>query len=80
MTCELASNCPYFGAGMKAKPQTAAMFRARYCRGHQSQCARYEVYELLGRDAVPVELAPNEHLRAMMIMRASHAAACDTPH
>lgn len=72
MTCELSLDCPYFNEGTNVKPQTAALFKARYCRGHRHQCARYAVYQQLGREAVPTDLPPNEHLRAMVILRGAH--------
>ncbi len=73
MTCELAVNCPHFNEGPCVRPQTAALFKARYCRGNRHQCARYAIYEQLGREAVPPDLPPNEHLRAMVILRGARS-------
>ncbi|WP_211237940.1 hypothetical protein [Holophaga foetida] len=35
------------------------MYKIIYCSEDSSQCARYRVYQRLGRDIVPPDLAPH---------------------
>ncbi|MDZ4169890.1 MAG: hypothetical protein U1E26_09595 [Coriobacteriia bacterium] len=75
MACELSVGCPYFNSTTGMPPATSAMFKARYCRSHNHECARYAVYVRLGRQSIPDDLPPNERLRALTIIRAPHAHA-----
>ncbi len=70
MGCKLTSTCPFFGGALDLKPQTAALFRARYCRGNHAECARFLIFAARGREAVPHDLSPNDRLRALHILRA----------
>lgn len=75
MSCELMSTCPFFNEKMPASPQTLALYRARYCRGENAECARYLVFSALGRDAVPLDLYPNDRLQALKVVRSAHTNA-----
>lgn len=71
MACELSSTCPFFNDKTGLRPEIAALFKARYCRGDNGDCSRYVVFVARGRDAVPVELSPHDRLRALRILRDS---------
>lgn len=75
MLCELYASCPYFNGSDAVSPRLAAIFRAQYCRGGQADCARYLVFMARGRDGVPVDLAPNDRLRALRIVQGHEPAA-----
>jgi hypothetical protein len=66
--CELLPTCLFFNDKMATMPSTATLVKDRYCRGDNSQCARYVVYKRLGRPKVPTDLFPNEAQRANKII------------
>ena len=66
--CEIARDCRFFNDRMAIKPPLAAVFKVRYCKGSNQECARYIVYAACGRPAVPTDLAPNDQLRARTIV------------
>lgn len=66
--CELTRECLFFNDRMEIEHQMATLFKARYCKGSNQECARYIVYAACGRAAVPADLAPNDQLRARTIV------------
>ncbi len=74
MACELRAKCPLFNDQMEADSTTRAMYRVQYCNGEYSECARYLVFTALGAEHVPRDLYPNDRLRALGLVRASHTA------
>jgi hypothetical protein len=44
---------------MKATDGLGAMYKKKYCLDDKSTCARYMVWQQLGRSAVPKDLYPN---------------------
>lgn len=66
--CELLATCPFFRETMADMPAATEVVKQRYCRGDKSGCARYRVYEALGRRRVPVDLFPNETARARALI------------
>jgi len=66
--CEIARDCPFFNDRMDVEPQMAALFKLRYCQGSTRDCARYMVFSACGRPSVPIDLAPNDKLRARTIV------------
>jgi len=67
--CTLLKGCPFFNEKMKNMPALADQYKNKYCRGDNSKCARYMVYQKLGRSAVPVDLFPNQLDRAKKILQ-----------
>jgi len=55
---------------MANMPGTAAIIKKNYCQGDNSNCARYMVFKSLGREAVPIDLYPNQVTRAKTIIDA----------
>jgi hypothetical protein len=45
------------------------MFKKAFCRGDNSSCARYMIFVSLGREAVPLDLFPNQVDRALEILK-----------
>jgi hypothetical protein len=62
--CKLLSDCIFFNDKMANKPGTAEIFKKKYCKGDNSSCARFMVFEALGRPKVPKDLFPNQAGRA----------------
>lgn len=68
MVCELASTCPKFNDPKSDPAEVMAIYRARYCKSRFEECARYRVFVVMGRDAVPDDMYPNDTLRARRII------------
>jgi len=66
--CELLSGCIFFNDNMTKMPATAELMKNNLCRGNKLQCARYMVYQQLGRPKVPADLYPNDVERAKLII------------
>ena len=66
--CELLGSCIFFNDKMAEMPATAEMMKNRLCRGNKLACARYMVYQQLGRSEVPLDLYPNDVERAKLII------------
>jgi hypothetical protein len=67
--CELLEKCIFYNDKMKDAPATAEMFKKKYCRSDNSECARYMVFQALGREKVPPALFPNLTDEAKKILR-----------
>lgn len=72
--CELTKRCLFFNDQMSDMPAMSAVYKARYCRHSNVECARWLVFSALGREAVPEDLYPNDRLRALRIVRHGHDA------
>jgi hypothetical protein len=66
--CELIAGCVFFNDKMAHMPATSELMKDRYCHGDNSQCARYMVYQKLGRPKVPTDLNPGNIERAKKII------------
>jgi hypothetical protein len=53
---------------MENMPATAELYKSKYCRADNSECARYMVLVALGKENVPFDLFPHEVLRAHEII------------
>ena len=56
---------------MANRPNISASFKRLYCRGDNSKCARYMVFEALGVGRAPDDLFPNQEDRAKQIIAES---------
>ncbi len=66
--CKLLSGCIFFNDKMASRPGTAEIFKKKYCKGDNSDCARFMVFEALGRPKVPADLFPNQADRAKQVI------------
>ncbi len=57
--CQCLPKCPFFNDRMKNMPSMANVYKKNYCRGNNSECARFMVFSALGREKVPLTLFPN---------------------
>lgn len=59
--CKLLEQCTFFKEKMTDMPSTAKIIMTKYCwEGGSSTCARYLVFEKLGKEKVPQDLLPNQ--------------------
>ncbi len=66
--CERLSGCPFFNDKMANMPTMANLMKKKYCQGNKLYCARYTVFQKLGREKVPADLFPNQIERALEII------------
>ena len=66
--CELLKGCLFFNDKIHNMPTLAEQFKEKYCRGDNSNCARYMTCKALGREKVPPDLFPNQLERAKGII------------
>lgn len=69
--CELLKTCIFFNDKMANIPSTVEIFKIKYCRGDNTECARYMVFKALGRERVPQDLFPNQVEIAHMVISPS---------
>lgn len=58
--CECLAGCIFFNDKMSKKPGTAEIYKKKYCLGDNVDCARYMVFQKLGKANVPADLYPNQ--------------------
>ncbi len=57
--CQCLPKCPFFNDRMKNMPSMANVYKKNYCRGNNSECARFMIFKAFGSDKVPITLFPN---------------------
>ncbi len=67
--CPLLEACPFFAANLTDMPTTAEAMKQRFCHGAYEGCARYQVRHAVGKEAVPLNLYPDDLDRAQAIIR-----------
>jgi hypothetical protein len=68
--CTHLEKCPFFNDRMQSMPATADIDKKRYCRGEFSNCARFRVSKVLGKEKFPSDLLPNQSDKANEIIAA----------
>jgi len=58
--CQYSEACQFLHNNVKDMPSIAEIFKQRYCISSPHTCARYQVFEELGRRHVPENLFPNQ--------------------
>ena len=67
--CTLLPTCIFFNDKMANLAGMADLYKSKYCKGDNSNCARYRVFSALGREKVPTNLYPNDLERADAIIK-----------
>ncbi len=67
--CELIQSCMFFNDRMAHMPVMTNVYKEKYCKCGNENCARFVVFKNLGRDAVPKNLFPNQFDTANEIIR-----------
>jgi hypothetical protein len=68
--CPLLRTCSFFNDQMAGMPATAASMKQRYCQGDNTRCARYQVFQAVGRAKVPPQLLPSQAHKVNAIIAA----------
>lgn len=58
--CPSLKNCPFYNDKMKGKPILAEIYKKKYCKSNNSNCARWQVANAVGKQFVPLDLFPNQ--------------------
>ncbi len=66
--CQCLPGCPFYNDHMKGMEGMKELYKTKYCRGDNSQCARFMVFQKLGKEAVPADLFPSMVDRAKEIL------------
>ena len=66
--CECLAKCPFFNDKMANMPSMASLLKQKYCMDEWRACARHRVFVELGREAVPVDLFPNQEDQATAVL------------
>ena len=69
--CELLEGCAFFNDKMADMPATAELYKDKYCREDNLECARFMVFKALGRENVPLDLFPNMKEKSQEIIATS---------
>ena len=67
--CPLINKCPFFNERMANTPAIIKIFKNEYCQGYNLKCARFLVFDALGKKKVPLNLYPNQTERAEEIIK-----------
>ncbi len=67
--CQCLEKCPFFNDKMKESlPAMIELWKKKYCLGDSSECARFIVFQALGREKVPLDLYPHQLDRAQQLL------------
>jgi hypothetical protein len=66
--CALIETCIFFNDRMANMPSMAGMYKKRYCHAEWQQCARYRVFDAVGRENVPADLYPNDEAKVDLVI------------
>ncbi|MFH0924719.1 MAG: hypothetical protein V1872_03665 [bacterium] len=66
--CECLATCPFFNDKMANRPVTSEIYKEDYCKGDNSDCARYMIFKIFGGLKVPSDLFPNQKDKAEKII------------
>lgn len=66
--CELIDTCPFFNDKLANKPDEVEDMKETYCKNNNLNCARYMVFNSVGKDNMPENLYPDEKTRAYMFI------------
>ena len=65
--CVCLEKCPFFNDKMANMPAMADLYKKNYCNGDSTHCARFMIFKVKGKDAVPADLFPNNVEKAQYI-------------
>jgi len=67
--CICLPKCIFFNDKMAEMPVTAERVKNHYCLGNNAECARFIVFNALGRELVPPDLFPQNVERAKALIK-----------
>ena len=68
--CECHPSCLFFNDKMSDRQGMAQIYKARYCQGDNGRCARYRVFQAVGRNILLPDLYPNQRDRVPKLIAA----------
>ncbi len=66
--CPNLVRCPFFSGKMEDMPTISVYLMRKFCRNDYTSCARFMIFNALGKEWVPKDLFPNEPKRAYAIL------------
>jgi hypothetical protein len=66
--CPKLDKCPFFTDKLANMPSVSGYLKIQFCKDAYPACARYLVAQSLGAEYVPIDLFPNEKIRANEII------------
>ena len=74
MICEHIEDCKFFSKHLKNNPQQVHDIMEKYCKNEPKRCARFLIWSVLGKNAVPEKLFPDmQHVAVQLIKQAEKA-------
>jgi hypothetical protein len=72
--CPNLITCPFFIGKMENMPAVSSYLKSQFCQRDYQTCARYMVFQVLGKQAVPADLFPNEPKRAYALISKANSS------
>lgn len=66
--CECLPGCPFFHDKMPIESGIGSIYKTKYCKGDNTNCARHMVFKAKGKGVAPINLFPNMVDRAKAII------------
>lgn len=67
--CPLLNECRFFNDIIENMPSISASLKARYCLSDSKGCARFLIFEKIGKEHVPDDVFPHELEKAEKMLR-----------
>jgi len=68
-SCELFATCAFLNNHAEKYPATISYLMRAYCKVNHKACARFMVFMAHGREKVPADLFPSQHVRGELLTR-----------
>jgi len=68
--CQCLPKCPFFNDRMAGMPTMATQLKERFCKGDNTECARFMVFSRFGSEHVPPTLFPGQTEQAKRLLTA----------
>jgi len=67
--CELFETCAFLNEYSNKYPATISYLARSYCNLNHKACARFMVYMAHGKERVPIDLFPCQHVKGELLAR-----------
>ena len=68
LKCEQINSCSLIQNMSNIVPFTINMVKLKYCEFNKNRCARYELLQVYELDEIPVDLWPNDEIKALELL------------
>ena len=69
--CELINTCPFYNGQLKGDEEQINNLKEKYCKSNNLNCARYMIFNALGREHMPDGLFPHQKEKAYELISKS---------